>query len=296
MLISGFLLGSCASNKNRPVTDVKENARSIEKLAIEHWARGDIESAAGFFQKALIEDQKVNNLSGITADLYNIAKCYVALGRFFNAEKVLEEARSVSERSGNESALGDIHLLLAQIRARENRDAEASVLLDRSIAHYREAKNDVGIANAYNTMGSLALKRAEYDKALARFEDAVSLNKKKKNRAGLAAAYNNMGYLFELQKRESEAAQYYLLALDEDTFLENSLGISSDLHNLARLYKSTGAFEDSLFYYKRALDTNRALSLVDRVRRDLDAIIDILGTMGRNDEKEIYEKALAELG
>ena len=77
--------------------------------------------------------------------------------------------------------------------------------------------------------------------------------------------------------------------------MENALGISSDLHNIAGFYKKTGDFENALFYYKRALEVNRGLGLIGRELQDLDQIIDILGTVGREEEKVIYEKAKKEL-
>jgi len=71
--------------------------------------------------------------------------------------------------------------------------------------------------------------------------------------------------------------------------------MSGDLNNIAGYYKKTGDFEKALFYYKRALEVNRGLMHIAREKKDLKNIIDLLGSMGRSDEKEIYEKALEEL-
>ena len=40
---------------------------------------------------------------------------------------------------------------------------------------------------------------------------------------------------------------------------------------------------------------NRGLTHIEREKKDLNNIIDVLGSMGRNDDKEFYERALAQL-
>ena len=135
----------------------------------------------------------------------------------------------------------------------------------------------------------------EYDKARENIDSSITINKKLKNHVGLATAYNNIGYLNELQNNEDDAIEYYLIALEEDKYIENTIGISSDLHTIAAFYEKSGDFENALFYYKRALEVNRGNTLIDREKKDLENIIDILGSMGRIEEKKIYETALKEL-
>ena len=50
-----------------------------------------------------------------------------------------------------------------------------------------------------------------------------------------------------------------------------------------------------LFYYKRASEVNRRLNLTARLRDDLQNIIDILASMGREEEQQLYKQALADL-
>ena len=71
--------------------------------------------------------------------------------------------------------------------------------------------------------------------------------------------------------------------------------ISSDLNNIARYYKKIGDYESALFYYKSALGVNRSMSLVARVKQDLENIIEVLDALGRTEEKSKYQKALEEL-
>ena len=40
---------------------------------------------------------------------------------------------------------------------------------------------------------------------------------------------------------------------------------------------------------------NRGLEHIEREKKDLNNIIDVLGSMGRDEDKEFYEKALAQL-
>ncbi len=40
---------------------------------------------------------------------------------------------------------------------------------------------------------------------------------------------------------------------------------------------------------------NRGLTHIEREKKDLNNIIDMLGSMGRNEEKKLYERALAQL-
>ncbi|MCK4804751.1 MAG: hypothetical protein KAT88_09340, partial [Spirochaetes bacterium] len=99
LLFTGALVASCATD--RPVATVKESARGYEKLALEHYNKGDFQGAILFFKKALSEDQKVNNLRGISSDLHNIARCYLNFDLLSNAEKILGEAIEINTHINN---------------------------------------------------------------------------------------------------------------------------------------------------------------------------------------------------
>jgi tetratricopeptide (TPR) repeat protein len=231
----------------------------------------------------------------MSLDLREIAKIYLWFGLLEEAEKLLGEARAISGRAGDLSGEADAVLILSTIRSREGRYDEALELLEESYGLFREDKNDRGAATALNNQGSIAIRRGEYEKAAGLIDDAISIQKREKNHTGLAAAYSNRGFLNELLGKRELSLADYTLALEEDRFMENSLGISSDLNRLAEFHLKGEDLEEALFYFKRALDVNRELKVVGRMMSDLESIISILDTLGREEEKELYQEALGEL-
>jgi tetratricopeptide (TPR) repeat protein len=293
LVLTSAIFASCASD--RPVLLVRETAVDFEELAREHYNRADYRNAVLYFEKALRENQKINNEPGMAKNMYNIARCYINLGLPENAQKLIGEAITLNEHGGDMSGLGDDYSLLGSIRIREKEYDKARELLMKSYDYYLSGKNSAGAATVLNNLGTLDIKNGEYEQARKRIEQSINIHRKNRNHLGLAASYSNLGYLFELTDNKERAVEQYLLALQEDKYVENSIGISNDLNILAAFYENNGDFENALYYYRRALEVNRNLGFVDRQREDLDNIINLLGSMGRIRERETYLRALEEL-
>jgi len=148
-----FFLFSCASDK--PVMIVKDGARDYEELALEHYNRGDYETAVLYFEKALEEDQKVNNLPGISSGLHNLARCYSNYGYYDNARKLLAEALIVNEKAENPGGMADNYVLLARIEVLEKDYDRALELLDSAYELYENDRDKKGMGTVLNNRGSI---------------------------------------------------------------------------------------------------------------------------------------------
>jgi tetratricopeptide (TPR) repeat protein len=291
-VLAPLLLAGCASD--RPIMEVREEARDFEGMGLASYRQGDFGQAIDSFERALEHNQRVGSFAGIASNLLNIARCYLHYGLYDNAERLADEAVEIYREAELPGGVADGYALLATIRTRQNRYDQAMELLEQSLELYDRAGDRSGRASALNSMGSIHLKRGEYGPAAELIDRAIGIYKKEKNHGGLAGAYNNKGYLLQLQG-DREVMEWYLLALEEDRYIENSLGISSDLHNIAGLHKENGDYDRALFYYKRALEVNRQLELVQRIESDLHNVIDMLRVLGRDEEARAYLQALEEL-
>ncbi|MFW6181589.1 MAG: tetratricopeptide repeat protein, partial [Spirochaetota bacterium] len=235
-----LLLAGCATD--RPIMDVREEARDFEGMGLASYRQGEFDQAIDSFERALEHNQRVGNFRGIASNLLNIARCYLHYGLYDNAERLAGEAVEIYREAGVPGGVAEGYALLSTIRTRESRYDQALELLEQSLELYDRAGDRNGRASALNSMGSIHLKRGEYEPAADLIDRAIGLYKKEKNHGGLAAAYNNKGYLLQLQG-DREALEWYLLALEEDRYIENSLGISSDLHNIAGYFEETGDYD-----------------------------------------------------
>ena len=245
-----------------PARDLTRRVDARSGLARLAEDRGAFEEARTLLRAALPEAETDRGPDAErTADVLDqLGWIEFRLGRYPDAERDLQRARSIHER-----VLGPNHTKVTQVlsklgavyRERGDYDRSEGVLtqalanLDRAGADDRSLR-----AGVYNNLAGVAYYRSDYRRAIELYRNAASLYEQLygETRIEVARAANNLGLTYfevgdyELARRELERALRLKTALQG----AQSAAAGGTLSNLGELEAASGDRDRALSYFARA--------------------------------------------
>jgi adenylate cyclase len=111
-----------------------------------------------------------------------------------------------------------------------------------------------GIANAYNSLGSINDNKGDFYLALEFYNKALKIMEGINDKNGIAKLYNNIGTLYNRQNKYEDALQNHLMSLKikEELGLKNGIAISA--LNIGNIYFNIGNYPKALEYYLQTLE------------------------------------------
>ncbi len=169
----------------------------------------------------------------------------------------------------------------------------ATVLLEESLALYRELEDELGIASALQSLGSIARERGRYARAVAIHEESLALQRKLGNEEGIARALDGLGFVAWLQENYRRARTLCTEALTLYRGLDDAEGIAWSLVNLGATAQHEGDHERA----SRLLNEGLALSREAGYREGIAWSLNELGVLARHrgdleEAEELLEESL----
>jgi tetratricopeptide (TPR) repeat protein len=132
--------------------------------------------------------------------------------------------------------------------------AHAEVLLKRSVGLAQEQHNLSSLALAYNSLGTLALKRRDVAAAVAAFEKSVDALVRNEDLFRTAQVYNNLGLAYADLPDWTRSGEYFRKSLEIKSKAGDTLGQAFALSNMARVQASQGNLQAAIDSSTRAID------------------------------------------
>lgn len=169
-------------------------------------------------QKLLTKTQKellaLNDKNGIAFNFDLLANCYWQMKNFKETIRYAKKAAVLYKDVGNISGFLESLYLQSQAAFSNEQESEAEYLLRQII---ETGKQDCGcfyLANAYNLLGIIFMKRKDLQRAKGFFQQSLDLEQRGVRLNALAVDYTNIG-LVEFYRGQKETAQQHLkIALD----------------------------------------------------------------------------------
>ena len=187
---------------------------------------------------------------------------YVRLGYVYNegrnwddAIRCYEQSLALAEKT--ESMHHTLPRILHDLGAayRDKGDLErAEALLKRSVGLAQEQHNLSSLALAYNSLGTLGLKRRDVAAAVAAFEKSLDALVRNEDLFRTAQVYNNLGLAFADLPDWTRSGDYFRKSLEIKSKAGDTLGQASALSNMARVQASQGDLQAAIDSSNRAID------------------------------------------
>lgn len=199
----------------------------------------DTENACPYFQNALKQYIKINDVQRQAYAHYEIARCYGKTDDYEKSLFHLNQCLSLNDHETNPSLNSKIHNYMGI-------NYYNLKCYDKAIENYSKAKQyAIGLedyakksAIAYNNIGEVYVEKGEYEKAWSHYKKALDLKRQLGDQELLAGTLINLGKIALLEQRHSEAISYLeeIMCILDKNLLSNNLTEASLL--LTRAYKS----------------------------------------------------------
>jgi serine phosphatase RsbU (regulator of sigma subunit)/Tfp pilus assembly protein PilF len=148
---------------------------------------------------------------------------------------------------------------------RNSDPAKFAEYLNKSYALAVKINYKKGIANGLFSLGALAQKKENFEKALSLFSSSMELAKELKDTMLVANCLNNMGNIYLHKGAYEKANELYLKSLALREAIKDITGIGISYNNIGNFHTHKGEYEQSLKNYFKSLDAYERSNSNDRI-------------------------------
>jgi tetratricopeptide (TPR) repeat protein len=223
--------------------------------------RSDLEVAEARYQEVLDDPAAPRELR---------TAAYVRIGYVHNERRNWDEAihcyNSALQLAANARVPGILHDIGAAYRDKGDLE-HAEALLQRSINLALKEGNLSDQALAWNSLGTLALKRRDGNVAAQAFEKSLDALMQSNEEFRTAQVYNNLGLVYCDVPDWERSEGYFMKSLEIASRAGDTSGQAFALSNMARVQASQGNLKNAVLSYTKAID------LFTEVRHRYDAAL-----------------------
>lgn len=161
----------------------------------------------------------------------------------------------------------------------------------QSLALAKKLNYSKGIAKAYNIIGIINYRKADYPQAIEYYKKSKAIHESINNQLGISQVYNNLGVVSKKRGNLTQALEYYQKSLKIQQRLKNQKIIAQTNNNLGTIHLQMENYPLALKYFKKALTLKEKLNTsAGSLVLASNNISIVLTKMGRYQEGNIYSK------
>ena len=146
---------------------------------------------------------------------------------------------------------------------------------------------------AYNNIGLLYKKKANYEKALEFLEKSMNIGKEIGDKSRISNSYSSIGLVYYNQSKYEKAIDYHEKCLEIKKEIGDKRGTSNSSNNLGITYYQQGNYEKALEYYEISLEIYKETGDKSGMAASYNNIGNIYLDQGNYDKAlEFHEKSL----
>lgn len=170
-----------------------------------------------------------------------------------NSEQDLEAIDMMKESVDLDDKLISAQLRLGIMYYEIGDYTQADFLYSRSLKRSRQLEDNTNIAESLRKQGALLRRQRQYEDALIKFDEALSIFKVMNDKSSMAKAMNSIAILYYKTQRLDEALEYWLQAFNTAKEFDDKLKISKYVNNIGIWYWKDFDYSKSIEYYNESL-------------------------------------------
>ncbi|MGB0839072.1 MAG: tetratricopeptide repeat protein [Chitinophagales bacterium] len=176
------------------------------------------------------------------------------IGRWGACEDVCEEAVLLAEKTGSQVFLAQTNQLLGSLALHRSAYNKAMTHYGRAMALFSVKRHQEGIAEALGNMGKIYHSKGDLLVAMQFFKKQRGIAEQMNDRRSKAHSLNNIGEVYCKQGNFEEGMNYYEKALSIAESLDDQRQIAKILGNVGTLYRDQKRYDLADGYYDRQLE------------------------------------------
>ncbi len=201
----------------RKIPEMEQDSSGLMKaLMIEAHAdmlMGDFSKSVSNFLKCHTYFEKEADTVNLVLTADHLGSMYSFMGQNEKAQNYLLQVYNIRKRQGGQGALAGATNGLAILYANTNQEDKAIERYQEALTMYQAVQDTMGQANVHANLGITYVDRGDYDKAEYHIGMQGRLDSLSNNQWGLGFFFDYLGYLREKQGRYQEAYGHHLQSL-----------------------------------------------------------------------------------
>lgn len=276
--------------------DIKIKAEGIIKHGEILFRRGDIIEALSHFENAHLFTKTHSLLKEEARALNDIGLVNFEFDKRDMALNNLNMSLKIRNEINDVEGIADSYNNLANIFLRKFQFNKASEFYNKSKMIAEEMGNKISLT-LYTINHACVLREQNIlDEALIETYLALTMCEKTGDKASIALCYNNLGIIFQKQGKLGEGISKLNQALKVSEEIGDKKAIASSFNNIGAFYFTTKDYPNSLYYFFKSIDINRLNGHLSDEKIALNWINSIKKEVGKEKFKIYAEESFSKLG
>jgi tetratricopeptide (TPR) repeat protein len=291
-----LVMASCSTAPQK-----SDTVTTMKSQAAQDSISGDSYFRQGRFDLALQFFQKSLNENTAVDNGDGVIQSYNAIGKTYMAMGSLDRAEEIFLAARDRARGAAATLLfvstnnLGELYLARAEPQKALALFEEALGMAPATRMAAQTGVLYHNLGTAEKDLGDSAKALAWYGQSLKINLANKFTDQAAANYYMMAAVHSRKGDFAEAGRNALLALEADKKIENSPGIAQDLYALGLIANRRSDPAAAYDYFQRAYLVFTALEIKPQMKKSLAELIAAADALGRKSEAESYRKQMAEL-
>ncbi len=255
--------------------------------------KGDLSGALKYYEEALKVQTKLNDLTGISASLNNLADIYKKQG---DANKSIEyhiKSLNVKEKNNDKTGVGITYLNLGSIYRNQGDLAAAVNCFSKALKIFETRGEKRHQAATLNNLGHIYESEGDYEKALQNFNKAKILFEIVGEKQSCALSLTNIGQIYFKKGDPDKALVYYYDSKKLRENIDDKGGMAAAHIFISSAYSLKGSHDSALFNANRAVDLLSSIQSKSSLSEAYELVADIyLASKNLAKAEENAKKAL----
>jgi CHAT domain-containing protein len=219
----------------RKIGDLAGQSMTLNNMGLVHKIRGDFSKAVECFEQSLEISSKIGAKYGTAVTLSNMANVYVKWGETQKANDLLEQSLVLKKNIGARSSEAYNYIDLGDLKRSLGLHQESLDYYEKGYRLHEQCGQPLAMGDAMIKQGSALISMEQYEKALSKLENGISLVKRAKGHENWPC--DIIGNLY-LDLGELEKAQQYIVKGGYCSSLARLALAKSDLQTAQVNYES----------------------------------------------------------
>ena len=248
---------------------------------------GQIDKALSLYQEGLLIDEKLGSPRGATRTMGNIGNMMVENKNYIVAKYYYQKAIKHAKKQDDQAMVSQLGLALGSVYSRENKIDSALTLYENALLISTTNKNHFTRSIALSNIGSINLKKKNYELSLTNLQKSYEFAKKLNSTYCMGMALSNMCDVYFEQQDHYKAISTAMEGL-------GILGEYGDLKSRMEFYKNLSDNYEAIGDYQLAFENQQQYHVLNDSIYNLEKTkqINNLTIKFEVDQKEMENKQL----
>ncbi|MBI9069402.1 MAG: tetratricopeptide repeat protein [Salinivirgaceae bacterium] len=247
---------------SKKINDSKRLAESCKLLGNIFYGKDDFDKAENFYQEALNEYIKTNNILGKAKIYNNLGALYRNKGNYTESLKYYQLSLEFREQIGDRQGMGKTYNNIGNLHLIQKNFNIALKYFNKSQQIRKEYNDSLGISGCYVNIGATYIGKNNYTVAISYFKKAIEIYQSFEDIFGMGECYKSIGIANLKLEKIDLALDYLAMSYEIEKKLGDRIGMASSLTLMANTYNKSGEYKLALQKALKSLEIANKLEVL----------------------------------